>query len=265
MANDPNRQEREGMKVSAQVTPLVVGNWKMNGTSASLAEVARLADLIARGDTPRCTIVICPPATLLAQLTQQAASAGIVSGGQDCHEATSGAHTGDIGAVMLADAGAQYVIVGHSERRSDHKETDPQVRAKAEAAIAAGLVPIVCVGETEAERDSGQAGAVVLAQLGASVPKAWGDKGIVVAYEPVWAIGTGRTPSSEDIAEMHATIRADLVSRFGEMGERVRILYGGSMKPANARAILGLDNVDGGLVGGASLLANDFYAIISAV
>ncbi len=249
--------------MTTEITPLIAGNWKMNGTSASLAEVSRLAELLANGEPPRCTVVICPPATLLAQLTTQASAAGIVSGGQDCHVAANGAHTGDISAQMLADAGAQYVIVGHSERRTNHGESDALVQQKASAALSAGLVPIICVGETEAERDAGRALEIVKTQLTGSVPSSFSS--VVIAYEPVWAIGTGRTPSAADIEEMHNAIRAHLVSRYGDAGVGVRILYGGSMKPSNARDILRIENVNGGLVGGASLLANDFYTIISAV
>lgn len=251
--------------MTAPITPLIAGNWKMNGTSVSLGEVRNLADRLASGTPPRCTIVICPPATLLERLSEIAGPAGIVTGGQDCHTATSGAHTGDVSAAMLADAGAQYVIVGHSERRTNHAESDATVRLKALAAMAADLIPIICVGETEAERDAGEAGSVVVDQLAASIPAEWTGKGIVVAYEPVWAIGTGRTPTSADIAQMHLTIRRELETRFGERGSAVRILYGGSMKPSNAAEILAIANVNGGLVGGASLLANDFHAIISAV
>lgn len=251
--------------MSAAVTPLVVGNWKMNGLSASLVEVQMLAGLLTTGEAPRCTVAICPPATLLAALTQLAAASGIVTGGQDCHTAESGAHTGDVSAIMLADAGAQYVIVGHSERRTDHGETDEIVRAKAQAAMAAALVPIICVGETEPQRRAGEAEAVVTDQIAGSVPDEASQREVVIAYEPVWAIGTGLTPTSDDIAQMHGVIRRLLTERFPERGARTRILYGGSMKPTNARDILRIDNVDGGLVGGASLLANDFYAIISAV
>jgi triosephosphate isomerase len=251
--------------VTTEITPLIAGNWKMNGTSGSLDEVRQLAELLAAGERPRCTIAICPPATLLGQLTAIAAPSGIVTGGQDCHPAQNGAHTGDISAPMLADAGAQFVIVGHSERRANHGETDELVRAKAAAGIAAGLMPIICVGETEAERRAGQAEAIVAGQLAKSVPDEMGGQGVVIAYEPVWAIGTGLTPTSDDIAQMHATIRKLLTERFGEAGATTRILYGGSMKPSNAREILRIANVDGGLVGGASLLANDFHAIISAL
>lgn len=251
--------------MTAEITPLIAGNWKMNGTSASLGEVQRLAELLAAGERPRCTIVICPPATLLAPLNAIAAPSGIVTGGQDCHHLPSGAHTGDISAQMLADAGAQYVIVGHSERRANHGETDALVRDKAVAAMTAGLRPIICVGETEEERRAGRAEEVVATQIAGSVPEQIGQLGIVIAYEPVWAIGTGLTPTSDDIAQMHDTIRRLLTERHGETGAATRILYGGSMKPANAREILRIENVDGGLVGGASLLANDFHAIISAV
>jgi len=248
------------------ISPLIAGNWKMNGLSQSLDELTELAQLLTTGEAPRAVVVVCPPATLVAAVATQGASSGILAGGQDCHPEASGAHTGDISAYMLADAGAQFVIVGHSERRSNHGETDDQVRAKAEAAIGAGLKPIICVGETEAERDGGRAESVVAGQLANSIPEAAGQHEVIVAYEPVWAIGTGRTPSNDDIAKMHASIRQALVERFGEeKGATIRILYGGSMKPLNAREILALENVNGGLVGGASLLAKDFYTIISAV
>lgn len=251
--------------MAAAITPLVAGNWKMNGLSASLLEVHELARLLTTGAAPRCTVAICPPATLLAAISEVAAASGIVTGGQDCHTADHGGYTGDLSASMLADAGAQYVIVGHSDRRSNHGETDELVRHKAQAAFGAGLSPIICVGESEAERRAGKAEEVVASQLADSVPEEAGAIPVVVAYEPVWAIGTGLTPTSEDIVSMHRMIRAHLVERFGEQGAATRILYGGSMKPANARDILMLENVNGGLVGGASLLANDFYAIISAV
>ena len=251
--------------MTARITPLIAGNWKMNGLTAALGELQKLGDLLTAGTPPRCTVAICPPATLLARVSEQVAVSGIVTGGQDCHPAQSGAHTGDISAAMLADAGAQFVIVGHSERRSDHGEADSLVQAKALAAFAAGLTPIICVGETEAQRRGGEADAVVRRQIAASVPDEAKAIDVVIAYEPVWAIGTGLTPSLEDIRDMHGRIRAQLVERFGDAGGRIRILYGGSMKPANARDILLVENVDGGLIGGASLLANDFYAIISAV
>jgi triosephosphate isomerase len=251
--------------VADEITPLIAGNWKMNGTTASLGEVQRLAELLVAGGGPRCTVLICPPATLLSQLTAAAATSGIVTGGQDCHAAPVGPHTGDISAQMLADAGAQYVILGHSERRAAHGETDALVRQKAMTALAAGLTPIVCIGETEAERGAGRALEVVASQLEGSVPDEVDARTLVIAYEPVWAIGTGLTPTLEEIAEMHGSVRRLLGQRFGDRAARMRILYGGSMKPANARDILLVENVNGGLVGGASLLANDFHAIISAV
>ena len=251
--------------MAADITPLIAGNWKMNGTAASLSEVQKLAGLLAAGGVRRCTVAICPPATLLSALSAMAAPSGIVTGGQDCHPAAKGAHTGDISAEMLADAGAQYVIVGHSERRADHGETDGLVRQKALAGLAAGLTPIICVGETEAERLAGRAEAVVAGQLESSVPDEASAQDVVIAYEPVWAIGTGLTPTLSDIAQMHDGLRALLEKRFGARGSSMRLLYGGSMKPANARDILLIENVNGGLVGGASLLANDFHAIISAV
>ncbi|WP_200913674.1 MULTISPECIES: triose-phosphate isomerase [unclassified Devosia] len=248
------------------ISPLIAGNWKMNGLSQSLDELTELAQLLTTGEAPRAVVVVCPPATILAAVAAQGASSGIMAGGQDCHVEASGAHTGDISAYMLADAGAQFVIVGHSERRANHAENDDIVRAKAEAAIGAGLKPIICVGETESERDGGSAESIVNQQLSRSIPDAAEHHEIVVAYEPVWAIGTGRTPTLEEIAQMHANIRARLVERFGEeRGNTLRILYGGSMKPLNAREILNVDNVNGGLIGGASLLAKDFYTIISSV
>jgi triosephosphate isomerase len=239
---------------------LIAGNWKMNGIAASLEE----ALLVAKGaHTAAADVMLCPPATLIERMRQLLLTTNVLIGGQDCHPDAKGAHTGDISAEMLKDAGATAVIVGHSERRTDHGETDALVRAKAEAARRAGLIAIVCIGETEAERDAGETLNVVSRQLAASVPD--GDPGdIVVAYEPVWAIGTGRTPGEADIAEVHAHIRAGLTARFGAAGGAVRILYGGSMKPDNAAAILKVADVDGGLVGGASLKAADFLAIVGA-
>jgi triosephosphate isomerase len=250
--------------VAQNITPLIAGNWKMNGLRASLNEVERLASRLTSGEAPRCTVAICPPATLINAMNRTAAPAGIVVGAQDCHPAASGAHTGDLSAPMLADAGAQVVIVGHSERRTDHGETDELVRLKAVSVLAAGLTPIICVGETRAEREAGQADAVVSQQLAASVPDEAANDEVVVAYEPVWAIGTGLTPTSADIAQMHKSLRDQLVKRFGAKGEAIKLLYGGSLKPANAKEILAIEHVNGGLVGGASLLADDFFAIISA-
>jgi len=240
-----------------------VGNWKMNGLRASLPEVEKLAGLLAQKQ-PGCRVALCPPATLLAPMIRIAAPAGILVGAQDCSADAPGAHTGDISAAMIADAGAQMVIVGHSERRTDHGETDDLVRRKALAAIGAGLTPIICVGETRAERDAGQASAVVARQMAASVPDEAAAAEIVVAYEPVWSIGTGLTPTTGDIEQMHKSIRDQMVGRFGERGAVVPILYGGSLKPGNAQQILAIAEVNGGLVGGASLLADDFAAIIWA-
>jgi triosephosphate isomerase len=258
------RKSKDFRQVPQNLTPLIAGNWKMNGLRAAIAEVEKLASKLTAGEPPRCTIALCPPATILNAVNRVAAPAGIVLGGQDCHPAASGAHTGDISAPMLADAGAQMAIVGHSERRADHGETDDLVRRKAVAALSAGLTPIICIGETRAQREAGQAEAVCSGQLLASVPEQAAEEEVVIAYEPVWAIGTGLTPTSDDIAAMHNSLRQQLISRFGVRGEAIRILYGGSLKPANAREILAIPNVNGGLVGGASLLADDFAAIIWA-
>ena len=237
----------------------------MNGLRASIVEIEKLASKLTAGGPPKCTVAICPPATLINAVNRVAAPAGIVLGGQDCHPAAAGAHTGDLSAPMLADAGAQLVIVGHSERRADHGETDDLVRQKAIAALAAGLTPIICIGETRAQREAGQADSVCSTQLLGSIPDQAADDDVVIAYEPVWAIGTGLTPTSADIAQMHNSLRQQLISRFGERGASFRILYGGSLKPGNAQEILAIPDVNGGLVGGASLLADDFAAIISAV
>lgn len=239
---------------------LAAGNWKMNGDLAALSEVEAL---IGSCPAPHCEVVICPPATLLHPMAVRAGSA-IALGGQDCHVAASGAHTGDIAAGQLKDAGASYVILGHSERRADHAETDALVAAKAAAAQGAGLTAIICLGETEAQRDGGQTLAVIAAQLEGSLPSGATAGNTVIAYEPVWAIGTGRTPTSEQIAEVHALIREGLSARVAD-GAAVRLLYGGSVKPDNAAAIFAIPNVDGALVGGASLKAADFGAIIAAL
>ena len=241
---------------------LAAGNWKMNGTAASLAEVAALC---SAHPAPACEMLLCPPATLVAAMAQAAKGTALKVGGQDCHAKASGAHTGDISAPMLADAGASHVILGHSERRTDHSETDAEVRAKAEAAHAAGLVAIVCVGETEAQRDADTTLDVIGTQTAGSVPEGATAANTVIAYEPVWAIGTGRTPTIEQIAEVHAFLRARLVARFGAEGSGMRILYGGSVKPSNAAEIFAVPHVDGALVGGASLKAADFGAIVAAL
>lgn len=237
---------------------LVAGNWKMNGSLAALAELDAIADA-ARANAG-VDVAICPPFTLIAPAARRQPSLAI--GAQDCHPAASGAHTGCISTGMLREAGARLVIVGHSERRADNHETDADVRAKAAAAMAAGLTAIVCVGETEAERDAGRAVEVVAGQLEGSVPREGTGRHLVVAYEPVWAIGTGRTPSTADVAAMHAAIRARLVALLGAEGETVRILYGGSVKPANAAELMAVPDVDGALVGGASLTAEAFVPII---
>lgn len=244
--------------------PFIAGNWKMNGTAASLDEIRKLRDLISNTTSINADVLICPPATLLHRAAEVAAGSRIAIGAQDCHHAVSGAHTGDISVGMIVDAGGSHVIVGHSERRTDHGETSATVRSKAEAALKGGLTPVVCVGETEAERDAGQANRVVGEQVAASLPDYDEHAEIIVAYEPVWAIGTGKTPTIEDIAQIHAHIRNLLAERFGAKGGAARILYGGSVKPSNAAEILATSNVDGALVGGASLKAEDFFGIISA-
>jgi triosephosphate isomerase len=245
--------------------PLIAGNWKMNGLRAEaqalaggVADKARAADL-------RCDLLVCPPFTAIAAAVAAVNGAPVAVGAQDCHAKTSGAHTGDISAAMLADAGCRFVIVGHSERRTDHGESDATVRAKAAAAHAAGLVAIICIGETEAERDAGKALQVCGSQLAGSLPDGANAANTVIAYEPVWAIGTGKTPTNADIAEVHGFIRAEAAKALGaETAAALRILYGGSMKPSNAKEILALEDVDGGLIGGASLKVEDFWGIATS-
>jgi triosephosphate isomerase len=239
---------------------LVAGNWKMNGSRAALAELSAIA--AAARETPGVDVAICPPFTLIPLAVPRAG--GLVVGGQDCHAAALGAHTGDVAAAMLAEAGAKLVIVGHSERRADHHESDEAVRAKAEAGLAAGLSVILCVGEVEAERIAGTHVEKVLFQLAHSVPELSSEVELVIAYEPVWAIGTGRTATPQDAAEMHSAIRRALAERFGDAGARVRILYGGSCNSKNAEALFAVPDVDGALVGGASLTAEAFVPIIEA-
>ncbi len=252
--------------------PLIAGNWKMNGR---LDDGRRLAEELAQrvhrasetGDPPLpdCELLICPPFTLLETVHRTLAGSGVFLGGQDCHGEPSGAHTGDISAAMLADIGCSHVIVGHSERRQNHGEDDALVRAKAAAAIAEDLVPIVCVGETEAERDEGRALAVVTGQVAGSLPESFDPARLVLAYEPVWAIGTGRTATPADAAEVHGAIRGALAERYGEeAAAALRILYGGSVKPDNAAELLRAGDVDGALVGGASLKSEDFWRIAQA-
>jgi len=246
------------------VRPLVAGNWKMNGTRASLPELRRIADGFMRGLDAEAEAAVCVPATLLAQAAELLSGTPVRAGGQDCHAKPQGAHTGDIAAEMLRDAGAHFVIVGHSERRADHGETDAAVRAKAEAAWRAGLVAIICIGETQAQRETGQTLDVLGGQIEGSVPAAATAANTVIAYEPVWAIGTGLTPAPADVAQAHAHIRATLERRLGPGAGRMRILYGGSVKPDNAVQLMGIANVDGALVGGASLKAADFLGIADA-
>jgi triosephosphate isomerase len=237
--------------------PLVAANWKMNGLKASIAELERI--IAGARSLPAVDVVVCPPATLVASFAAKAKGTSVAIGGQDCHAEAAGAYTGDISAEMLRDAGATAVIVGHSERRRYHGESDAQVRAKAMAAQRAGLLAIICIGETRAERDAGHTRDILRAQLDGSLP----DDGanIAIAYEPVWAIGTGVTPTRDDVAEIHAFVRARLTTRLGGTGGATRILYGGSVNPTNARDLLSVDDVDGALVGGASLSANAFLAI----
>jgi triosephosphate isomerase len=243
--------------------PLIAGNWKMNGSGAAAEAEARALAARVAAEKPAAELALCPPATLLARLAGWLAGSGISVGGQDCHAKASGAHTGDIAAEMLWEAGALYVIVGHSERRADHGETDAIVRAKAAAGHRAGLISIVCIGETLAQRDAGETLKVVAAQLRGSLPDNATATNSVIAYEPVWAIGTGRTPTLEQVAEVHALIRQELRARFDD-GAGFRILYGGSVKPDNAKALMAVAEVDGALVGGASLKAADFWPIVAA-
>ena len=241
---------------------LAAGNWKMNGTTAALAEVSAL---LAAHPTPNCEMLLCPPATLIAPMAAAAKGSVLQVGGQDCHAKAAGAHTGDISAPMLVDAGASHVILGHSERRADHAESDAVVRAKAEAALTAGLVAVICVGESEAQHDDGQTLAVIGAQLAGSVPDAASAANLVIAYEPIWAIGSGRTPTLAEIEQVHGAIRARLTARFGTAATGIRLLYGGSVKPSNAAEIFAVPEVNGALVGGASLKAADFGAIVAAL
>jgi len=250
--------------MSSTPTPLIAGNWKMNGTEASLAEVTALAQALQNEPT-RARVAVCPPATLVERASQAALGSGVEIGGQDCRAEPFGAFTGDIAAEMLADAGATLVILGHSERRSGYGETDAAVCAKVTAAIRAGLEPIVCVGETLEERRAGKAVEVVQGQVTHSLPDDLHGRAFSVAYEPVWAIGSGLTPSLAEIGEVHQAIRETLLARFGDAGAGVAILYGGSVKPNNAAEILAVQDVGGALVGGASLKAADFLWIIRAV
>ena len=238
---------------------LIAGNWKMNMLRGPATELATAVGAGAQGLA--CDVLVCPPFTVIEPVARALAGSAVAVGGQDCHTAKSGAHTGDVSAAMLRDAGASWVILGHSERRQNHAETDELIREKVLAAIAAGLTPIVCVGETEDQRAGGQETEVVGWQIAGSLPKPFGG---VVAYEPVWAIGTGKTATEADVATMHGFIREELVRQFGDAGQDIRILYGGSMRPANAASLLAVPHVGGWLIGGASLTAEDFLAIARA-
>lgn len=245
--------------------PLVAGNWKMNGSREALKEIKAIAEGYDVALQNAAGLLICTPATLTYLAAATCLGSRLEIGGQDCHAKASGAHTGDVSAQMLSDAGATFVIVGHSERRADHGETSADVQAKAEAAINAGLRAIVCVGETRAEREAGKALAVVRKQVKGSLPDGANRWNTIIAYEPVWAIGTGLTPTVADVAEMHADIRKTLASLLGkDTAARTRILYGGSVKPDNAKTLMAVENVDGALIGGASLKASDFLAIAAA-
>ena len=245
------------------IRPLIAGNWKMNGLKASMAEFeAMLAGAGALAG--KADLLICPPATLIPAFAGKAKGKGVAVGAQDCHQNASGAHTGDLSAEMLADAGATSIIVGHSERRADHGESDVLVRQKAQAAWRAGLVAIVCIGETRAQRDASQTLDVCGTQLKGSLPDGATAANLVVAYEPVWAIGTGLTPTTEDVEQVHRFIRSVLTDRFKAEGAKIRILYGGSVKPSNAKELMAVANVNGALIGGASLKAADFLAIAAA-
>ncbi len=246
------------------IRPLVAGNWKMNGTSASLDEIRAVGHGFMHGLDADTEALLCVPATLLWRTHQILKDTPVRCGGQDCHARASGAHTGDVSAEMLKDAGASHVIVGHSERRADHGETDAQVLAKAEAAWLAGLVAIICIGETQAQRDAGRALEILSGQIAGSVPAGATSKNTIIAYEPVWAIGTGLVPTVADVAEAHAHIRRELASKSGAAAASTRLLYGGSVKPSNAAELMAVDNVDGALVGGASLKSADFLGIAEA-
>lgn len=246
------------------IRPLVAGNWKMNGTSASMSELVAIANGFMRGLETETEALVCVPATLLSRAAEVLHRSPVRAGGQDCHQEPSGAHTGDVSAEMLKDAGASHVIVGHSERRADHGESDEIVHAKAEAAWRAGIVAIICIGETRAEREAGRTLDVLSRQIAGSVPSSATHATAIIAYEPVWAIGTGLTPSADDVARAHEHIRSELTSLVGSEAARMRILYGGSVKPSNANDLLSIANVDGALVGGASLKASDFLGIAEA-
>jgi len=246
------------------IKPLVAGNWKMNGLTSDLGELTAMAAAFTPELQEKIDLLVCVPATLLFRASETTTATPLAIGAQDCHQNASGAHTGDVSTAMIEDAGGTAVIVGHSERRTDHSETNETVLAKAQAGLAQGLCTIVCIGETEEHRKSGATLEILKDQLAGSLPESWEKGQLVVAYEPVWAIGTGLTPTAEDVAEAHAFMRSELVSQFGTNGNKIRLLYGGSVKPANAKELMGIENVDGALVGGASLKAEDFLGIAAA-
>lgn len=248
----------------ARLKPLIAGNWKMNGLLKSRSELRRLASYLVDFPSSACDVVICPPATLLHSFRTEITGRRISLAAQDCHADTGGAHTGDISAAMVKDAGAKWVVLGHSERRVDHGETDGVVRAKAAAAAAQGLGLIICLGESKRERAANKTLRIVGRQLAGSIPRGIQPKKLVIAYEPLWAIGSGRTPSLDQIAQVHGFLRNKLIAAMGDEGTRVRLLYGGSVKPSNAAEILAVPHVNGALVGGASLKASDFWQIIKA-
>jgi triosephosphate isomerase (TIM) len=250
--------------MTSGIKPLVAGNWKMNGVSEQLSELRQMRAGFMSGIDAECDGLICVPATLVMRAADIVSNSPLHVGGQDCHAKESGAHTGDVSAEMLKDAHATHVIVGHSERRTDHEESDATVNAKAQSAWRAGLIAIICIGETEAERRTGVTNDVLSRQLNGSVPKAATATNTVIAYEPVWAIGTGLTPTIADVEDAHAHIRSELGALIGTASAKMRILYGGSVKPSNAKELLSIDNVDGALVGGASLKAADFLGICDA-
>ncbi len=246
------------------IKPLVAGNWKMNGVSESLSELRQMKNGFMTGLDADCDALICAPATLIAKAADMVSDSPVHIGGQDCHAKDSGAHTGDVSGAMLKDAGATFVIVGHSERRTDHKEDDATVKAKAQAAWRAGLIAIICIGETETQRKSGVTNDILTGQLKGSIPEGATASNTIIAYEPVWAIGTGLTPTVADVTDAHGHIRAELGVLVGDAASKMRVLYGGSVKPSNAKELLSIDNVDGALVGGASLKAADFLGICDA-
>ena len=260
--------------MTPDIRPLVAGNWKMNGLTRALNELETMRDGVSpremgngakgNGEKGNYDTLICVPFTLLAKASEVASRSSLKIGAQDCHKALTGAHTGDISVEMIADCGAQGVIVGHSERRTDHGETSDRVREKAQAALNWGHLTIVCIGESEEERKSGATLDVLGAQMAQSIPDEAGNGELVVAYEPIWAIGTGLTPTPSDVEEAHKFMREELCRRFGEAGKSIRLLYGGSVKPGNAAQLMAIDNVDGALIGGASLKAEDFLGICAA-